>query len=370
MYLAVATLLFVVCRLALQLGHPNPLYLAWQAFDDNLWIEGWCRWDALWYRAIAHSGYWFVEGEQSSVAFFPMYPMIVAGLAKLTALRTLRLAVVVTLIAGLSATVLFDRWCARSLDDRARTLSTVTLLLYPFSFFLYGAGYSDALFLALALGSFVLLENDKPHWAGVIAALATATRPVGIALIAGLIIRMVERRGFFEPGFLLKKVRAKDLGVLLSPLGLIGYSLYLWYSFGDPLAFAQAQSGWGQAPGLKTWLKFELFDLFFNKPWSLFHLMIFFHAACTLGAIALIPRVKRRFGWGYAAYVAVAIVVPALSSKDFMGLGRYLIAAFPLFAVAGEALAKTPRLRRVVHGASAALMIWLTSLFALWEYVS
>jgi hypothetical protein len=49
--------------------------------------------------------------------------------------------------------------------------------------------------------------------------------------------------------------------------------------------------------------------------------------------------VQRAFGWGYLSYSLVALVVPLIGTKDFMGTGRYVLAAFPVFAVAGMILA-------------------------------
>ena len=46
----------------------------------------------------------------------------------------------------------------------------------------------------------------------------------------------------------------------------------------------------------------------------------------------------RRFGWGYAAYAAVVIAIPIIGTKDFMGTGRYVLAAFPVIAAAGDFL--------------------------------
>ena len=53
-----------------------------------------------------------------------------------------------------------------------------------------------------------------------------------------------------------------------------------------------------------------------------------------------VPAVARRFGWGYAGYVLVVMGIPLLGTKDFMSCGRYLLAAFPVFAVVGLGLAE------------------------------
>src|SRR5260370_37231972 len=39
-------------------------------------LDAWIRWDARWYETIALHGYSFSERAQSSVAFFPLYPLL------------------------------------------------------------------------------------------------------------------------------------------------------------------------------------------------------------------------------------------------------------------------------------------------------
>ena len=48
--------------------------------------------------------------------------------------------------------------------------------------------------------------------------------------------------------------------------------------------------------------------------------------------------VVRRLGWGYGAYTAVALLMPAVPSANFLGMGRYILAAFPCFAVVAAAM--------------------------------
>jgi hypothetical protein len=78
----------------------------------------------------------------------------------------------------------------------------------------------------------------------------------------------------------------------------------------------------------------------------------------------------RRFGWGYGAYTILVVLLPALSTKSFTGMGRYLLAAFPCFAVAGELLAGTGRLRTWALAASAVALVGTASFFARGYYVS
>jgi hypothetical protein len=82
--------------------------------------------------------------------------------------------------------------------------------------------------------------------------------------------------------------------------------------------------------------------------------------------VLLLRRVWRRFGWGYLAYSVVVLAIPLIGTKDFMGTGRYVLAAFPVLAAAGEYLVTTERrwLRPVTLTICAVLLVLLTALYA------
>ena len=69
------------------------------------------------------------------------------------------------------------------------------LLVYPYGIYLFGIVYGDALFLAVCVGTFVLAEARRWWWAGVLAIAATAGRPTGLAVTAGLLVLALERGG-------------------------------------------------------------------------------------------------------------------------------------------------------------------------------
>jgi hypothetical protein len=121
---------------------------------------------------------------------------------------------------------------------------------------------------------------------------------------------------------------------------------------------------------MRTWFKFEIWKIFSRPVWGHDHMLVAGHVAMTLAGFALTPLVFRKFGWGYGVYVLCVLAIPTISSKDLVGMGRYILAAFPLFAVLGSLMAPRPRLSRVYLFSSAALLVILTSLFARWYYVS
>lgn len=355
-------------------GPPDP------AIPAGAWLEGWVRWDAGWYLAIANDGYFYLPGSQSSIAFFPAYPLALRAVDWVVG-DPFVAGMVVTWVCGLGVAVLFWRWCRPRLSPTAASTALVLLLVFPYAWFFHLSIYADALFIVAVLGAFTLLDDDHPWLAGLVGALATAARPVGIAVAIGLTVRALERRGalkIFEGrrirlplGLRRERLRPTDAGVLVSLGGLGAYCAYLAVRFGDPLAFAavQAAPGWEQEAGLRTWLKVSfLGELVRGDPQVAVRLAI--QAAFTLGALVLVPFVVRRFGWGYAAYSLAIVALPAISTKDFQGMGRYLLAAFPLFAVAGDLLDGRPRLRVAVVVASATGLVFATSLSARGYYLT
>ena len=82
------------------------------------------------------------------------------------------------------------------------------------------------------------------------------------------------------------------------------------------------------------------------------------------------PFVARRLGAAYGAYTFLAVALPTLATKDFQGMGRYMLGAFPLFALAGIALAQKPRLRAPVLATAGALLVFAAFGFARHWYLT
>jgi hypothetical protein len=338
-------------------------------FDTQL--AGWLWYDAGWYISIARYGYSdlevrrFVEGRQSAVAFFPAYPLLVRQVNRLFNDPPLA-AHLTTLTCGFGATMLFWRWMRDRLSRRARRFALACFLLYPYAWFLFGTGYGDALFLLVTLGAFVLVETEHPILAGLVAVPALAGRPTGVAVTIGLLAVTAARRDWlFVPACL----RRSDAGVLLSLGGLVAWLAYLWARTDDPLAFVTVQAAWGQAPGVDTWFKARFVRYLMHSPPGV-SLRLVAQAVAAGVFLGTVTAVWRRFGWGYAAYTFVIIVMPLVGTADFQGMGRYLLAAFPVFAVGGVFLDERPAWRWPVLAATGGLLVAFAALFATGHYLT
>jgi hypothetical protein len=411
-----AALLFSVVALAVYAdARLSVTFISYKAlphdWPDHRWLDTFARYDSGWYWHIAHLGYFYDgPGKQAAVAFFPAYPtlMRVVGAVAVDAIIA---GILVTLACGLGASVLFYRWAVAFLGRRPARFALALLLLYPFAFYLMGAVYSDALFLLAAVGAFSLVEHDRPVLAGLVGIIATADRPVGIALVIGLAVRQAElagvlpgsrRRAFappvdgrtdaeeesrrfdeppphlplvprrIRPGL----VRARDLGVLLSVLGLVLFCGYLWYRFREPFAFLKVGSsvGWYRKVDLHTIAKIDLYRRWQGYGLNIINFWLTMQGLFSLIALASIPGVIRRFGWGYGAFTLVAVGMAFVSTPDFVGMGRYVVVAFPVFAFLGDRLARASGTWRpvpaVVLTISAGLLAWMASLYARWYFLA
>jgi hypothetical protein len=159
----VAWLLFLALGsvAAASLGHVvKPAFLVGPDDLPSLPFVALLRWDSGWYGAIAKDGYWVAPGQQSPVAFFPLYPLLMRAVAWLGVNRWVA-GVLVSFSAGVAALLVFHRWLSRVAPAEAAT-AWLVLVSYPYACYLYGVVYSDALFLLLVVSAFVALEEDRP----------------------------------------------------------------------------------------------------------------------------------------------------------------------------------------------------------------
>ena len=310
----------------------------------------WARWDSDWYLRIAHSGY---SWPSSTPAFFPGYPLLVAGLGRVLGDHFLLAGLVVSLAACAGAFVLLYRLVLERLGEEDAHRSVLYLALFPTSFFL-GAVYGEALFLLLALGTFLLAERGRLGWASCVAGLALLTRPQGIALLPALALfawRSARRR--------------RDLRWLAVPPAMfLAFPLALELWIGNALAFLDAQRIWDRslAPlGPLGGLVQAIGEGDVIGP------------ALAVAMLALAVLAWRVLGAPYGAYAIAALAIPMATPSERLGglysFPRFALVAFPCLV----ALATLGRDRRVHVVAVVVLGAWLAAnvvRWALWYWVA
>jgi hypothetical protein len=351
-------------------------------------VSGWFHFDGGWYLSIARGGYFFNGlDQQSSVAFFPAFPLAMRALH--VVLRDYIFSgVVLSIVFGCTATYALYRWACAKTDRATARVSVLLLILFPYAWYLFGAVYADGLFLASVLLAFILLEKDRTVLAGLAGAVATASRPLAAAVVVGLVAVLIMRRGGWRDR---SAYRPSDAGVLLSLTGILAWMAYLWARFGSPMLFVEIERapGWDQGQGPSTWFKTAFWQRLHNlphhladslngvstpdyKPWfqATYTTNLLLEATLLLAFLALTWFVWKRLGWGYALYTLAVLATPLIGTRDFQGTGRYLLAAFPCFVAAAMLLRDRPRVRAFVVVTSGLVLTLLASSYSRGYYLS
>jgi hypothetical protein len=349
--------------------------------DLGLLVDVWARWDSVWFLRIAEDGYGAVE--EAATAFYPLYPLLVALLGRVLLGHYVLAGILVSLAATLGAFVLLYRLAEEKLDAEAARRTVLYLAVFPFAVFL-GAVYSEALFLFLALASFLLAERGRFLAAGVTAGLAWLTRPLGVALVPALALiawRSADRRGALA-----------RLGAAPALFAL--YPLYLWWRLDDPLAFLRAQEAWGRQfspagplgglwDGLRAgWAGVRQLASGSDttRYWSAVQdadpdrvAAVKLQQLALLGLfVALTVVAWRRFGGPYGLFGALSIAIPLSVPSErwpLLSVPRFGLVVFPFF-LALAVVGARPRVHTAVVVASAVFLGVVSVQWALWQWVA
>jgi Gpi18-like mannosyltransferase len=241
MWLASRLFIWVVMLLIVPLlptppGEATPTF-GWDVFS---------AWDTGHYQTIVTSGYEYLnDGKGHNIAFFPLFPLIVRILITL-GLPFEMAGILVSNLAFFAALYLVYFWVKEQHSDSAARWTTAVIAWCPLS--LFGTViYTEGLYLLLTIGAVRAFDKQQYGWTFVWGALATATRPTGIALIPAFLIAALWQR---------RSPSAYFVG-LGTAIGLLLFSLYCAIAFGDPLAFIHAQRGWRDSLGFdwQAWWK-------------------------------------------------------------------------------------------------------------------
>ncbi len=194
------------------------------------WLEIWNRWDAPHYLQLAEQGYKATGEDRLLLVFYPLYPWVTRLFALVFGGSYVWSAFFVSGVASIVAGVLLYRLarldCGRAQAERAVWF----LFIFPTSYFLHIA-YTESLFLALALGSFLAARQKRWMIAGMLGALASLTRVNGLILIPALGV---------EALWQWRESRRFDwhwLWIAAVGFGFAGYLLLNAHVTGDALAF-------------------------------------------------------------------------------------------------------------------------------------
>jgi hypothetical protein len=305
------------------------------------------RYDSGWYLQIARYGYHFTAHGRDTIAFFPVYPLLVGYAGRAIGRSFFDLVLTGIAISWLSYIVaMIGLYHLARLDVSERGARDTLLLMtvFPFSYF-FGQVYSEATFLAAVVWCFYFFRTRRWLPGGVCGAVATATRVNGILILpalAWLVWRAVWRQPADDrTGTGVASDRTRSLvGLLLVPVGVGLYSLYVYRLSGNPFEWVAAIERWGYDVGGWPWLALgRLAQQLITRPYEYLvaERMAPYDVLNGLSAlifVASVPFVWWHLGTAAALYMAANLWLP-LSSGQYEGLGRYCAVLFPFFILIG-----------------------------------
>jgi hypothetical protein len=330
----------------------------------------------------------------SNIAFFPLYPLTVRLVGVLPGIGITAAGFVVTALAGVAAAAGLDRLGrllvgapARirpalgagnadpaallgetGLAKRGRIGGLVLVALWaswPHSVVL-AMPYTEPLFVALAAWSLVALLGRRWITAGVLCLLAGATRPIGTALAAAVVVSagasvagaLRDRRPEIEP----------LVAGALAPLGVLGYWGWLWLWTGRPDAWF-----WVQANEWRSTFDGGRFTLRAlaeagTEPQAL--VLVVCAVVVVASVVLLLALVVEGAPLPILVYTALATCLVLGAAGYENSKPRFLLSAFPLLVPLARALAGAPvRTLVVLLTGVAVVSAWYNAyVLVIWTY--
>lgn len=314
--------------------------------------EGLLAWDGAFYRDIATDGYGALPAE--ALRFFPLFPLL--GRAMGSVLRSDALALVlVANVCALALGVLVGRLVHTETGDGALARRAVWFTaLFPASFVLAWA-YAEALYLCLAVGTFLAMRRGRWWWAVPLGYAAALARPVGVVLAAAV---AVEAWRAWRAGTWGARL-ASMLAVVAPVAGLASYLSWVARTSGDALEPLRSQGGLrGDTVNPVARLVQGIGDLVGAERFG-----DGLHVPFAFAFVALAVVVFRRWPASYGVYT-VGVLALALGAQNLNSLERYGLNAFPLI-LALATLTSGERPRRIAYAvcggglASLCALAWL-----------
>lgn len=305
------------------------------------------QWDGHWYGAVVEYGYaTHVVHSQSTLGFFPLYPMVVWPVAHALAWLTSHSFVWaityagagVSMLGGLVATVLVQMLASGWWGEASGRRAALLFCLFPGSV-LFSMVYAEGILIPLAVATILALERRRWLLAGILAALATATEPEALVLVLVCAVsaaRELHRRGWSDPS-----ARRSLLAPGLSVLGVGAFATFLWAWAGSPFAsFIAQHDGWKEKTDplalvrLARRLGSQISFAHFNHPTINLNVVIgLLGAVALLGMLVLIFKARREVSVEAIVWTLGISFLAVTSVYPFSPNPRVLITAFPAILV-------------------------------------
>lgn len=317
---------FVLSRLLMYV-----VFTVWR-YENNVDISIFDKmnnWDAGWYRSIAMDGYALTPSPdgtgEANWAFFPLMPLVMRYLIQFTHGDLNVVTCIANSLFFLAGLAVAASYICKTRNSYVEALLFCLVYTFgPYSFY-FSIFYSESLFFLFVALFFMFMHEKRYIAMGVVGALASATRNLGVFLVFAIAVQYTAdyfRENGGRPLFGYWKEAFKNpglvLGVALIPLGLFSFMAFLGHIMGDPMAFVHIQYAWGEH---ESSLQEVVNALAGREP----RRKIYFALAGVFGLIGSIHlgRTKR---WGESVMGLLFVLLPF--SVRTTSLPRYVVGAY------------------------------------------
>ena len=340
-------------------AHLGLAVLAWM----SSWINGqrgiynallgiYGQWDYVWYQNIAAHGYFSGQSFGSAErVFLPGDPAALVAVHLFTR-NWVVAGLLVSLVAGGVALV-----CIGRLGGERAALYMLTA---PAAMYLI-VGYSESLFLALALPAWMAAKRRNRPLAALLAGLAGLVRVNGLFLIAALLVAAATS----ERGMRLRATAWASVSLI----GPAAYAVYLRIGTGSWAAWLDAnKNGWGlrfvgTAQSLHNTWNMAFGHSLTPERAAMFQLEI----GCMAVGVVLAILLLWRNAWPEATYVGLTFA--ALGTTTFyQSVPRALLIAWPLYLLLAQVADRRPWVGQIYLWICAPLAVVVAMYFFLGQW--
>lgn len=316
--------MFLIAPLFLPLNERSWLGIYHALIPYPYWVWTWANFDGVNYLDIARYGYHY-----PNFAYFPLLSFLIIIVNK--SIQSPFLATGLVLNTFFFIFAIFFVYKLTKLDYGLKIAFRTFLLLitFPFAYY-FNAVYADALFLLLTTASFYFARKSQWKYAGIFGFFASLTRLVGFFLLPALIFEwwiQQKKKKISYKAF----VKQKVYFLLLIPMGLLTYAVYLQVFFGDFLLFQKSMASWSQEKVVfPLQVFFRYFKIFLYVSWSVPYFVAIVEFTTTIVYFLLAVYVIRKIRVSYGIFMILVLLLPTFTGT-FQSMPRYMLHLFPGF---------------------------------------
>ena len=284
------------------------------------------QFDAGWYRGIIENGYTLIptQGNQANWAFSPLYPMTVSLVNYILPFGIDWNGIIVSNICVCIGTYFGVKYYTIRTGNDNTTFFVFMCMCSPYTFY-FSSMYAEGMVFMLTCIALYHISKHQYVYAGLFIGFTVLARSYNIYILIIMLISIYtdnfDRLSIRNIGCFIKKCFTNSnyfLGILLCPLGLFLYLLYMYIHIGDIWAF------WGMTK--KSWGSTTMIDGLMSQNLQYIYLTAIIILILFIG-LYLIKHKMYPEG-------ILAVVIAFMHRNGINNIGRHSISmVFPITAV-------------------------------------